>query len=1054
MIKRRPIDPIFGEVKQYTPPEPTLHVQKETSPPPALEHRPPAIFSKIPELRILAKEVGGESLQWTWQYPGAVNGQPREQKNRHLYNHLLKSDCPYCHESVPTYIDFARLTAGPHCPECNGHQLKPEVITHSYLQYELERKPRDAIRSDFQGYIADDPLLASEALWNRGGIFHLGAPMGSGKTTLIYHRAREAAETGALTLIVVPRISLAKGVHADLKADTTLGWGLNHQGSGRDQIGEYGAIATMGRLPRLIQKIVTDFPNHPIRIFVDELDFAGGLLLASIFKELSQDIKYAIRERKDTIGIVTAGQTASTIGLEAIAKELDCDLKGYYLSPRPAEHQANLFIVDTTEVEQGRNRIIQAVIDKAESVITTGKKCYIFGDERRSAQIIAKHFGDKALLYDAYNKKSPDIAEFHRLTQLPEDKMVLIATPAVDVGVSLQDENAETIVFSVENPLNTNGVSSTVQQCQRNRQKPPLSIYLMKYQNALPLAPKQAIDFQTQHAKQKLSSDETTPEGLIAQLGIKDAMRSLEADQPEIFFTYHLHQAGYQVQEVKKDWEAVNFEQVQSVRKQIKDSENEQVKAMAKVILCPEHLLTAQEIENKDWEQLQPAPIIQLAHERANELLRDAGWNGEVERFVDEGNQIVADPVQAFKDADVTDEMWLAARAANEANLSTDKIKRWMKGYLTIHFPDAAFSEFEASREFEIHHRRDDIFIGSLVKALLSKLPRTPAPMDTVGQVLIDVAQKTFGTDRFSALLKDGSVSPRIAAQLRFIDLGRNAIPTKKHFDFLKDVISEHYPARIAKVGDLYQLAAPKNTEQVDAFMRLMRCLAKRDDDDIDPEPENGDLTPPPAADPRAGEKELAIQMRNNGYSQREAARHTGTPRSTIQRWENECHMRPTDFPGPAYIENEWATPSMPESSETRATTESDPYSAEKAISLISETPPVKSVKPISEKILGLLADGEKTTKAITDSIDAKYNSITDELKRLVDQGEIIKVKRGIYDLPSRALSIDLRLESITTWSFTTRLVTAEQERAKCHAYVREDMRRERTSPIDWDEYT
>ena len=92
------------------------------------ESPPPSIFSRIPELRILANELGGGDglSQWTWQYPGEINGQPCEQKNRHLYNPLLKQECPHCHESVPTYIDFARLIAGPHCPECNGHQLKPE----------------------------------------------------------------------------------------------------------------------------------------------------------------------------------------------------------------------------------------------------------------------------------------------------------------------------------------------------------------------------------------------------------------------------------------------------------------------------------------------------------------------------------------------------------------------------------------------------------------------------------------------------------------------------------------------------------------------------------------------------------------------------------------------------------------------------------------------------------------------------------------------------------------------------------------------------------------
>ena len=600
--------------------------------PPIPEPIPPRIFSKNPELRTLAKQVGGGLSEWTWQYPGDVNGQPREQIRRHLYNLSLKQECLHCQKSVPTYIDFARLTAGPHCPECNGHQLKPEIITYSYLQYELERKPEQSIISNHQGYIANDPLLEEEPLWASGGIFHLGAPMGSGKSRLNIQRAREAAETGALTLFVVPRLSLAKAVHSELRADTGLGWGLFHEGQ-KGEIGEYGAVCTLGWMPRLLKQILKDYPDRPIRIFIDEIDFAGDLWLADIFKRLSKEIKAALRKRKDDIGIVTAGQTAYTNGLEAIAKELDCNLTGYYLSPRPAESIANLYIFDTADLEQGKNRIIQDVINNAESVHAAGKNAYIFGDERRSAQIIADYFGDKALLYDAYNRENPENAELIRLKRLPDGKQVFIATTAVDVGVSFKDENAETIVFSVQNPINTNGLSSTVQQCLRNRTKPPLSIYLMKYQNALPLATKQAIGFETEHAKQKLADSEALPQGLVDQLGIKAAMQSLEADQPETFFKHHLKQAGYQVQRQMIDWESVDFDKVQETRTRIKDSENEQVKEMALEILCPERLPTESEIRNKDWEPLQPAPTLQLAHERAHALLRRVGWQcGKIRR--------------------------------------------------------------------------------------------------------------------------------------------------------------------------------------------------------------------------------------------------------------------------------------------------------------------------------------------------------------------------------------------------------------------------------------
>ena len=395
-----------------------------------------------------------------------------------------------------------------------------------------------------------------------------------------------------------------------------------------------------------------------------------------------------------------------------------------------------------------------------------------------------------------------------------------------------------------------------------------------------------------------------------------------------------------------------------------------------------------------DWEQLQPAPITKLAHETANALLRAADWNGKVERFVDEMNLIEADPHQAFQDAGVTDEMWEAARAALQVGLTPDKVSGWSKGYLTTHHPSEAFDEFKASREFEIHHRDDAICIGKLVEELLETLPRKPAPMEAVGQALIDAAQTLFGKDKLSALMKDGSVSPTIAKQVRFIDLGKEATPTQAHFNFVEVFIPRHYPARIAKVGDLYQLAAPTDTEQVEAFKRLMQCRIKHKHPDIDPAPENGDLTPPPASDPKAESKALVVSMRNNGHSYRKIAAEVGVSLGTAYSWSDECLIRSEDFLGKAYIEKSLNTPSVPESPETRTGTAFEADSAD--VGCLSN-------QTFRKQILGLLKTGDKKTSEIVDAILGKRTSVMDELKRLCDAGEIVKVKRGVYDLSAES---------------------------------------------------
>ena len=52
------------------------------------------------------------------------------------------------------------------------------------------------------------------------------------------------------------------------------------------------------------------------------------------------------------------------------------------------------------------------------------------------------------------------------------------------------------------------------------------------------------------------------------------------------------------------------------------------------------------------------------------------------------------------------------------------------------------------------------------------------------------------------------------------------------------------------------------------------------------------------------------------------------------------------------------------------------------------------------EQILTLLADGEKRASELTEAVGSSPQSVGNELKRLVDIGEVVKVRRGVYALP------------------------------------------------------
>ena len=55
---------------------------------------------------------------------------------------------------------------------------------------------------------------------------------------------------------------------------------------------------------------------------------------------------------------------------------------------------------------------------------------------------------------------------------------------------------------------------------------------------------------------------------------------------------------------------------------------------------------------------------------------------------------------------------------------------------------------------------------------------------------------------------------------------------------------------------------------------------------------------------------------------------------------------------------------------------------------------------PLREQILSALADGERKTAELLAAVDGYPTAIKNELRRLVDAGEIVKVKRGVYALP------------------------------------------------------
>ena len=225
------------------------------------------------------------------------------------------------------------MTAGFYCDGCHK-----DYHLGSYLELELARKLTNSIISDYQGFLGDDPDFADFRLWEPGTFTHLGAAMSTGKTTEIDKRIIEFALQGlGKGIIAVPRISLARFLAHYLRGKHgSRSWGLWHEGCLKADrfIGDFGAIVCLPSLPRAVES-ARDAGVSRLYIAIDEIDFCYNLL--SLSMEQATAVKKCLRDALASTGLVVSGQTESTLALEALADELECEqVQGFYNTAKPA----------------------------------------------------------------------------------------------------------------------------------------------------------------------------------------------------------------------------------------------------------------------------------------------------------------------------------------------------------------------------------------------------------------------------------------------------------------------------------------------------------------------------------------------------------------------------------------------------------------------------------------------------------------------------------------------------------------------------------------------
>ena len=798
----------------------------------------------------------------------ALNGQPAEVERRRVWLSQFTT-CDHCGSIAAKWIDRFLITTGKYCDSC--HKDYP---IGSYLEYELHRKlPNSVISTSDARYLSDDPEFANFRLWEPGVLTYLAAAMGTGKSTEIYKlMARLAEQRIGKGIIAVPRISLARFLAHYLRRKDGYGaWGLWHEGVPRSEkfIGKYGAICCVPSLPA----VLAEAEGTNAYIAIDEIDFAYVLLSLTVAQ--ATKVKQILRETVATTGLVVAGQTESTLALEAFAAEVEADhVQGFYKNATPSDHLLTVYQYPDVE---GKNNLILA---GAESAIATAleaeKNVYAFCTTRREAEILEAHFKHlPPVLYDAYTKGYADADAVLRNQGLTESQL-FIATSAAGIGISILDENAHTVQIATLN-FGTRNLSDRVQELSRDRGRRGGSVHLGTYSFRLPVKPTEHLHVSLYHERLKAAEDASVhlPEHSIRKIAAAEALSTLADTQPETFLQYHLGEVA-RMPLTFEDAGHVNeaqIERIKTTKSELLKSERAKKRQEAIALLENNAVFSEEQIRRQsNAGELLKAE--RLAQELANLALQAAGWNQEEE-----------------PSADCFD----MAKTLIDAGVRIDNLEKQRRGFYVVHFPTWTAHRLIADREFaykelvetgkgvELTAVTDDCFFGELLKALLGKLagvPWTEAGFaDAVREILNSEVTDHEGCrgKTFMENLLRGAAGAKLYRTARFLNITDDAGIVK----WTSQRLSEWYPARIAKRGEAYGLQMHKR------YALILQCFQLWGEQQLHP-PDRWDINAYETADlpdPNAAAKEQAREMRKAGTDIKEIAGTVGFATGTVSQW-------------------------------------------------------------------------------------------------------------------------------------------------------------------------
>ncbi len=862
---------------------------------PAIEIRDRASFPYFnAEERMLIRAMGldpdaGSHTRgipyWTPRYENlhpltdefARNGQPDEVEKRRVW-HTIFAPCDVCGAPTATYIDRYLLKAGYYCNGCHK-----DYSVDSYLQLELKRKLSNAIVSEYQGYLADDPEFQDLQLWEPGIITFLGAAMRTGKTRETSNEMRSLAQQGlGQGVMLMPRVSLARYLAHELRCRDTYGsWGLWHEGvdatygMSNRYIGTYGAIACMPSLP-LVEKWAVENGARRLYLAIDEIDFCYNLL--SICTQQALKVKQILREIIKKVGLVVSGQTESTLALEAFAEEMECDeIRGFYNTAEP--NDAWLRMVKYPNTEQKTNHVLGGVIDEIhEALQVPAQNVYAFCSSRRDAEILAEIFGsENPVIYTAYTKGDPR-ADAVLKNQRVTDTRLFIGTSAAGVGISIWDPKPKTIIASGIN-YGSRDANMNAQMCIRDRRGFEASIHHTDFNFKLPVRPTENESVSLYHEEIKreaLRLEENQAQfskAGIQKIARASALTSFADTGFETFIEHHLSTVGNRpvIHETAVVLPDERIKEISKHRAELRKQELDDKTRRATTILEDYDIRMTREIRTQGMQNKLSA-IERMAHEAANFYACAIGWNDQVERFQQnaDGHYLpIEHPFEGILDA----EDIAVAIALVKCNIDVRKLAKQRRGYIATHFPDFIQEclQMTLEEELEITAINDDRFLGKFIQALLAALVGNVWTTESLATVVREVLNfnSVSSGDKFWGEIRCGALGAQEYHRVRFLYCADDP----RLVDWVRGFIADHYPAHIEKNDDRYALRPAKDTDvRLAAFRRWL--LHQKNPPQLPDELPIFQPTDIPDANAEA--KQHAREMRENGNTREVIAKETG----------------------------------------------------------------------------------------------------------------------------------------------------------------------------------